>query len=229
MLRKSLPQSKVYDLTPVIHPGLAVFPGDQKFERKMAMSFSQGHHLELSSINSTVHLGAHADSSGHYHAEGKGIESRPLSAYMGLAQVIEVECRPSQRIQIADLKDHVIKAPRVLFKTLSFPDPNHWNFDFMSLSPELIHFLADKGCVLVGIDTPSVDPEDCKNLFSHQALFKTGICVLEGLVMTRVPAGLYSLVAAPLPMQGLDASPVRALLFDDPHMFHKYENGFEIL
>jgi hypothetical protein len=39
-----------------------------------------------------------------------------------------------------------------------------------------------------------------------------GIAVLEGLVLDDVPAGDYELIALPLKMAGLDASPVRAVL-----------------
>ena len=38
-----------------------------------------------------------------------------------------------------------ITAKRVLFSTGSFLDPEHWNEDFDTLSPELIDFLADQG------------------------------------------------------------------------------------
>ena len=82
----------------------------------------------------------------------------------------------------------------------------------MSLSPEVIHFLSKRGVQLVGIDTPSVDPQDSKLLESHQALFETQMCVLEGLNLSQVAPGSYFLVALPLALKGVDASPVRAVL-----------------
>src|SRR5205823_2726744 len=87
-----------------------------------------------------------------------------------------------------------------------------WNSDFASLSPELITELAREGVVLVGIDTPSVDPEQSKLLESHQALFETKMAVLEGIVLDQVDEGLYGLMALPLKLKDLDASPVRAVL-----------------
>lgn len=209
---------KVYDLSPMISSEIAVFPGDQPFERSMAMDFSKGHHLQLSAMKTTVHLGAHADSSGHYHALGQGVEQRPLAHFCGKAQVIEVEKRMGARIDVKQIQNKEVLAPRVLFKTGSFPDPNKWNSDFMSLSSELIEYLAKQGVQLVGIDTPSVDPETSKDLPSHQALFRTKMAVLEGLVLTKVPEGIYTLVAMPLPLKDFDASPVRALLFEDPQL-----------
>lgn len=214
---------KIYDLTPTINSKLAVFPGDVAFQRNVSMDFQSGQHLTLSSIQTTLHLGAHADSSNHYHSRGEGVEARPLSAYVGKAQVIHVKTRLGERIALDDLIAKKIEAPRILFRTLSFPSPQNWNSDFMSLSPEVIEFLFDRKCVLVGIDTPSVDPEQSKALESHQALYRTGMAVLEGLVLTHVPEGLYSLMAVPLPIEHADASPVRALLSDSPDLFPNEE------
>jgi arylformamidase len=210
---------KIYDLTPMINSKLAVFPGDVSFQRNVSMDFSSGQHLTLSSIQTTLHLGAHADSSNHYHAKGQGVEARPLSAFLGSTQVLHVEKRSGERIQMKDLHGKKIQAPRVLFRTGSFPNPENWNSDFMSLSPEVIEFLHQQGCLLVGIDTPSVDPEQSKALESHQALYRTGMAVLEGLILAQVPEGLYTLIALPLPIQNADASPVRALLVDSPDLF----------
>ena len=135
---------KYFDITPVITEKLAVFPGDVSFERNISMDYKNGDHLQLSSIKTTLHLGAHADSSGHYHADGSGVEARPLESYFGKAQVIEVKIPRGERIQLADFQKTEIQAPRVLFKTKSFPNPNRWNSDFNSLSPEVIEYLGDK-------------------------------------------------------------------------------------
>ena len=140
------------------------------------------------------------------------MEKRDLSYYLGPAQVITVACKKGQRITVKDLAAVSIQASRVLFKTQSFPDPYHWNSDFMSLSAELIEFLSGKGVRLVGIDTPSIDLAEDKVLQSHHAVAKYDMAILEGIVLDHVADGLYQLVALPLPMEGADASPVRAVL-----------------
>jgi arylformamidase len=205
---------KYFDITPLISEKLAVYPGDIAYSRNVALAFEKGDHLLLSSITATLHLGAHADAANHYHAEGAGIEQRPLSPYLGTCQVIRVDIGPGKRIEPRHLGTTEITAQRVLFYTGSFPDPQTWNADFCSLSPELIELLAKKGVKLVGIDTPSIDPEDSKKLESHQAVYRHDICVLEGLVLEAVPSGIYTLIALPLPLQGADASPVRAILLE---------------
>jgi len=65
---------------------------------------------------------------------------------------------------------------------------------------------------LVGVDTPSVDLFDSKDLPSHQAALEHDVAILEGLVLKDVAEGLYELIALPLRLVGFDASPVRAVL-----------------
>lgn len=201
------------DISPVLRPSTAVFPGDTPFSRNVNSSFKQGQHLDLSDIRSTLHIGAHTDAPSHYHKDGATIEKRDLSIYLGPCQVIEVKGKPS-RIK----PEHInvsIAAPRVLFKTDSFSNPDLWNDDFTALSPELIHFLKKQNVILVGIDTPSVDPATDKSLISHKAIFENDMAILEGIVLTDVKPGCYQLIALPLRIESADASPVRAILLPE--------------
>ena len=72
--------------------------------------------------------------------------------------------------------------------------------------------LATKNVVLVGIDTPSVDPSNSQTLPAHQQLHRLNLRVLENLVLDDVPEGDYELIALPLKLTQADASPVRAIL-----------------
>lgn len=203
---------KIFDISPQVSEKIAVYPGDVAYSRQVAMDMKKGDHLTLSSISTTLHVGAHADAPSHYHAEGESIGRRDLSYYMGRAQVVSIKGAHGRRLGIKDLAKTQIQAPRVLFKTGSFPNPEFWNSDFTSLSPELIEWLSNQGVQLVGIDTPSVDPETSKDLESHQAIYSSNMAILEGLVLTEVPEGLYQLIALPLALSEADASPVRAVL-----------------
>jgi arylformamidase len=64
----------------------------------------------------------------------------------------------------------------------------------------------------VGIDTPSVDLFESKDLPAHKAILRHNMAILEGLVLKDVPEGMYELIALPLSLAGFDASPVRAIL-----------------
>jgi len=204
-----------YDISPEITPELAVFPGDIPFSREVNVDFGAGANYLASSIHATVHLGAHVDAPNHYSRSGSGIEARGLEYYFGDCQVIAVSLSRGRRIMPADIAHVRGLAPRVLFKTGSFPDPNRWNGDFNSLSPELIHELSERGVILAGIDTPSVDPAEDGELRTHQAISERDMAILEGIVLEGVPEGRYTLVALPLRIRGADASPVRAILIPE--------------
>lgn len=199
------------DISPPISPRTAVWPGDVPFERRVSLDVEAGDNLTLSAITTTVHVGAHADAPNHYRRGGAGIGARPLAPYVGPCQVIDAPVARGARITPGDLQA-TITTPRVLLRTGTFPNPEHFNTDFASLSPALIAHLAAIGVRLVGIDTPSIDPFDDGVLQSHQAVADHDLCVLEGLVLDHVAAGRWWLLALPLRLVGADASPVRAAL-----------------
>ena len=206
--------AKIFDISPLISAETAVFPGDQKFTRQVSFDFKNQDHLLLSSIQTTLHIGAHTDAPNHYAPNGESIAQRSLEYYLGPAQVISVNIPRGTRIKPDDLKQNKILAPRVLFKTNTFPSSNRWNEDFAALSLELVEFLSAQGVQLVGIDTPSVDLGDDKILQSHKMIYKKNMSILEGIVLSEVPDGLYTLISLPLKIAEADASPVRAVLVE---------------
>lgn len=208
----SLEGRTIIDISPEISSKTAVFPGDTPFEQNFLLKIDSGHNIDLSTIKTTLHIGAHTDAPRHYHADGVSMAEQKLNYYLGPAQVIEVFVGKNQRIFIKDLTHVDITAPRVLFKTSSFPDPNSWNDDFVSLSAEVIEFLAAKKVILVGIDTPSIDLANDQLLESHKAVFKNKMAILEGIVLSQVSTGFYDLICLPLKIAESDASPVRAIL-----------------
>lgn len=203
---------EIIDISPLISEKLAVFPEDTPFQEEFLMHTDLGHHISLSKVTTTLHLGAHTDAPNHYAANSPGIDERPLDFYLGKAQVIEVHLPRGERIRKVHLKNQKIEAKRVLFKTLSFPDPYQWNNDFNSLSQELVEFLAEQKVKLVGIDTPSIDPANDQILESHRSVHAHNMAILEGIVLNQTPPGIYELIALPLKIKGADASPVRAIL-----------------
>ena len=206
---------RIIDISPPITSSLAVWPGDVPFSRSVNLAIESGANIDLSSIQTTVHLGAHTDAPSHYIKDGQGIDARDLSFYVGEAQVMRVNVSNGERVRPEHLTG-VISAPRVLFRTDSYPDPNRFNPDFCSLSPALIEQLAGEGVRLVGIDTPSIDPSESKDLPSHAMVAAHDMAILEGIVLDGVADGVYTLMALPLPIVGADASPVRAVLMEAP-------------
>jgi arylformamidase len=209
----------VLDISPVLSERIAVWPGDTAFRRTpvsepdSAAGSGPGWELLVSSIHTTLHVGAHADAPNHFEPGEVGIDRVPLDAYRGRCEVIVVEAPRGGLIGRAQL-GRAPRAPRLLFRTGSFPNPERFDADFVAFAPELIEWLLTAGVILIGIDTPSVDPFSSKALPSHHATRRApGMAILEGLDLSGVSPGLYELVALPLRLEGADASPVRATLW----------------
>lgn len=201
----------LYDISPLLTPGTPVWPGDTPLSRKWSCELAKGDNVNLSTLTTTPHLGAHADAPLHSEDGRSGIAEVSLDPYLGPCRVIELDA-PSLIVP-HDLEDHDLTAvTRVLFKTGSVLDQGIFPEQFAAIAPATIERLADLGVRMVGIDTPSVDPIDSTSLDAHHALNRHGMANLEGLDLDAVPPGDYELVALPLRLQGFDASPVRAVL-----------------
>ncbi len=210
----------LYDITPLVSPALPVWPGDTPYRAELTWSMAEGAPVNVSAITTTPHLGAHADAPFHVEADGATIADLPLEPFLGPCRVVDVPAEPlivPAHLDGVDLGD----PPRLLLKTGSVRRGGERQGDdaspafperFSALSPELARALGEAGALLVGLDTPSVDPFDSKDLLAHHALIAGGVVNLEGLLLDGVPAGVYELVALPLRLAGLDASPVRAVL-----------------
>jgi arylformamidase len=201
----------LYDISPPISERLPVWPGDTPPSREVLCDLRRGDGLTLSTLRATVHLGAHADAPSHYGLNAPAIDDRSLDYYLGPCQLVRLAAAPGTRLGSGAIA-RPITEERLLIDTGTFPDPYHFREDFAALSPELVEVLHEQGVRLVGLDTPSVDLFDSKDLPTHRAFLRCDMAILEGLVLKDVPEGVYELIALPLRLVGFDASPVRAVL-----------------
>jgi len=202
----------IYDISPLIDEAIAVWPGDTEPEWRDILRIRDGASVNLSSFTISCHTGAHADAPNHFVDDAPGIDEVPIEHYIGDCILVDVEPR-DHAIRPVDLDGVDLDgAPRVLFRTGCGGDRTVFPEPLTCLTPELVQFLALRRVVLIGLDSPSVDRFDSKELDSHKAMHAHGISILENLQLDGVPAGRYELVALPLRMKGRDASPVRAIL-----------------
>lgn len=204
----------VIDISPVLSARTGVWPGDTPLSREVLCDMGAGANITLSTLRSTVHLGAHADGPNHYGHPAPGISERSLRHYIGPCTVVHARVGRGERVTPEGLgvRPEQIRTARVLIRTDTFPDATAWNNDFAGLSVALIEMLASRGVITVGVDTPSVDLMDSKDLPAHKAILAADMAILEGLVLGGVAPGEYELIAPPLRLEGFDASPVRAVL-----------------
>jgi arylformamidase len=206
-----VPAGDLVDISIPVHPGTPAWPGDTPFSCNWTWAMARGDSVNVSCTNGSPHVGTHADAPFHVDSSGATSESIPLTAFVGPAEMIDVRGHDGP-IERGDLPGHAIRGGRLLLRTGqsiargSFPDRWPW------LTPACIAELARDGLRLVGVDSPSVDARDSKDLATHRAIFAQGGAILENLDLSGVEPGAYELVAAPMRVVGLDAAPVRAAL-----------------
>ncbi len=167
--------------------------------------------MHVSRITLSTHTGAHCDAPSHYDAQGAAIDQVPLDAYIGPCRVIH--CIGAAPVRPEDIAHALADTPpRVLLRTYAKAPQQEWDPAFAAVAPETIALLARHGVRLVGIDTPSLDPQESKIMAAHHAVRQHGMAILEGIVLDAIAAGDYELIALPLRLAGMDASPVRAIL-----------------
>lgn len=206
-------KTRIWDISAPVHEGAPVFPGDTPYRQRWATVIAPGCPVNVSEITLSPHVGAHADAPLHYDPEGAAIGGMDLHPYLGPCRVVHAIGKGAL-IEWRHI-DHAMAAPlppRVLVRTYESAPVGRWDPDLAGFAPDTIERLADRGVLLVGIDTASIDPAASKDLPSHQAIRLRKLRVLENLVLDEVPEGDYELIALPLKLMTADASPVRAIL-----------------
>lgn len=201
---------RVWDISQKLRPGLPVWPGDTQFQQAKTWQMDEGSPVNVSAITLSTHTGAHTDAPLHYSEAAPDIASVALEPYLGECLVVDAR-GVGPLIEVGDLP-HLHSADRVLFRTFDAFPHDKWDENTTAIAPETIDWLAVQGVKLVGLDGPSIDPQSSKTMDAHKAVLKHDIRVLEGLVLDDIEEGRYELIALPLPIEGGDASPVRAIL-----------------
>ncbi|RZL90019.1 MAG: arylformamidase, partial [Variovorax sp.] len=210
------PSSRIRDISPPVHEGAPVFPGDTPYRQRWAASIGPDCPVNVGEITLSPHVGAHADAPLHYDPHGAAIGAVDLAPFLGRCRVIHAIGRGPlvEWAHLAHALDDL--PPRVLVRTRERACVDRWDPELVAFAPDTIERLAAHGVLLVGIDSASIDPADSKTLDSHQAIRRLDLRVLENLVLDEVPEGDYELIALPLRLTSADASPVRAVLRDLP-------------
>ena len=190
------------------HP---TWPGDPPFRLTPAARIANGDSVNTSHISTGTHTATHVDAPWHYGDSAARLDQVPLERYLGPCRVIHVP--PGERVEadvLSNLPDPL--PPRLLLYT---GQPAHWDTfpaNFMALSPAFVREAARRGVRLIGTDSPSVDPLESKTLDAHRAFLDSGLLIIEGLNLSGVEPGDYTLICLPLPLTEADGAPARALL-----------------
>ncbi|MFP7299155.1 arylformamidase [Neobacillus niacini] len=202
---------KLIDISRRLENGMPVWPGDTAFQYEVSWSKAESGSVNVGSVTMSTHTGTHVDAPFHFDDNGKRIIELDLELYIGPVRVLDMIGKES--IGAKDLENVDLGAfKRVLFRTLSWGNSALFPEKIPFLESDLGPYLAEKGIRLIGVDVPSVDPIDSKDLHAHHSLNTNGIHILESVVLDHVEPGDYELIALPLPLVEGDGSPVRAVL-----------------
>lgn len=203
-----------HDVSRALTPGHPNWPGDAPLTVQPGLRIAGGDTVNTGVLSTSTHTGTHVDAPWHYDDAGARLDELPLEVWVGPCRMLDVRGRAEGGLLPASVLEGLRHdlPPRLLLHT---GQPAHWTEfprDFVALSPGLIHAAAARGVRLIGTDSPSVDPLESKALDAHGACRDTGVLILEGLNLSAVPSGDYTLVCLPLPLSGVDGAPARAIL-----------------
>lgn len=204
---------KLIDISMAISEDMMVYKNrEEKRPKFQPMKTYDSSDFYESRMDIDLHTGTHVDAPLHMISGGKTMEKLPLDLWHGQAKVLELT-HVADGIHESDLTPFDIQAGEiVLFKTRNSFE-TEFNADFVYLAADGAAYLAEIGIKGVGIDALGIERSQAAHE-THKILFERDIFILEGLSLSQVSAGSYYLMALPLKVVGVEASPVRAVLMD---------------
>ena len=206
---------RTYDITLTITPQSIVWPGDPPVIMERTSSIASGDHSNVSHIKMSCHTGTHVDAPDHFLNNGKTVEALSLDLLVGRAYVLhlpDVNLITASVLMQADIPP---RTRRLLFKTRNSEywekGSSEFHTDFVGLSVDAAELLVDRNVKLVGIDYLSIAPYKMGTPV-HTILLNAGVVVIEGLDLSQVSQGRYTLHCLPLKLGGADGAPTRAIL-----------------
>lgn len=231
-------KTRVVDLTQELSEEIPVFPGGAPFRKSRAADFHRDGYF-AQRLQMGEHTGTHVDAPIHFDEGALDISEIPPDRLLGPGVKVsfwkKVLEDPDAAVTSTDLRDWEKiygKIPEwavVLIETgwerrwpsqTDYPNVDrHGRLRFPGLSEEAALLLVERGVTAVGIDTLSIDPGLSTEFKAHKVLAKARILVIENLTNLRLlPERGYTVVVAPLKIEGGSGAPARVLAFLDEEL-----------
>ena len=192
----------IYDISQEVF-SCRVWPGDPSPERSVLADIGKGDIINLTAFSMCAHNGTHLDAPAHFIKEGKTVTDLDPAAFLGDCYVSHHEGDVT-----AD------NARRILDKAAAAGAPERILIGGKATVTEAAaRVFADAGIKLLGNESQTVGPEDAP-MAVHLILLGADVVLLEGVILTHVPAGKYFLTAAPIHLGGCEGAPCRAMLVE---------------
>lgn len=199
----------IFDISLPLDEQTIVYPGNPAISLTRKPGATSVH----TEISMGSHTGTHIDAPLHIFPEGAGVDAIDLSCFLGACRVLDFT-DAVQAISVSELQKHDIKkGERLLAKTKnSLRGYKAFYEDYVYLDGDAADFLVEKEIILFGIDSLSIKKKGGADTRPHTSLLKQGVVIVEGLDLSGVTPGSYTLICLPLRFKGLDGSPARVLL-----------------
>jgi arylformamidase len=164
-------------------------------------------------ITMDVHCGTHVEGPLHFIDDGAPLEATPLDAFIGPADVVDIGDADAVT---AEILDGLVAADteRLLIRSRNserWATATAFDAAFVALTLDAAQWIAERRLRLIGVDYLSVQRFDDEPE-THRVMMRTGVAILEGLDLSRAPAGRYRLTCLPLWLADAEAAPARAIL-----------------
>ena len=211
---------RIHDISVAIEPDMVTYPGDAGVALEAVARMSDGGVADVSALTLGTHTGTHVDPPSHFIPGGMTVDEIPLDQLVGPCIVVdarsETKCITRAFLNRSQLPDGV---ERVLFRTRNSAlwAKNGFARDFVYIEPDAARWLAERNVRVVGIDYLSVERFGFDHPETHTTLLGAGTIIIEGLDLSRIEPGPYTLVCLPLKVVGGDGAPARVALIEaDP-------------
>ena len=204
-----------FDLSHQIENGMTYFPGDPEPRIEPVDSTSP---WRVTHLHIGTHTGTHIDAASHYISQGKTISQYPPERFILPGIVVPAPgLNDDEPIDVNIFDTYLSAFPAHSALLIHTGWDRHWKTDrylrHPYLTPEATQFLVDAGASIIGIDALNVDSTLQETDHAHAALLGNDILIVENLTRLHQlsPGVVFQFSFLPLPLSGLDASPVRAI------------------
>lgn len=206
---------RTYDITLTITPEMTVWPGDPPVNMERISSIASGASSNVTQLTMSCHTGTHVDAPDHFLDNGKTVENLSIDLLVGRAYVLHLPNVDTITASVLMEAEIPPRTRRLLFKTRNSEywanGSKEFHEDFVALSVDAAELLVDRNVKLVGIDYLSIAPFKLGKPV-HTILLDAGVVVIEGLDLSQVSQGRYTLHCLPLKLGGAEGAPTRAVL-----------------
>jgi arylformamidase len=176
----------------------------------------------MSDVQMWSHVGTHIESPYHYLKDREDVATIPLERLVGEAMLIDLSHKkigePIERVDM-EAFDQDIRPGDIVFVYTGLGDNYRTPqaHDRPYFTKDAILWLCEKPIAMLGVDCSGIEKRDAPEQPAHKTLFSHGIPLIEHLAhLEQLRAKRFLVVAVPMRVHGLDASPVSVIAFERP-------------